>query len=235
MSVAVPLEPEAPQEATPVEARKSVLRDYTETILVCVIFVLFARAFVFQQSKIPTGSMEDTLLPGDYILVDRLHSAPVSFGWESRLLPGRPVERGDIVVFRYPEAPEVDYIKRVIGLPGDTVEVRDRQVWVNGAPLDESYVSEAHRTGYYPEAARQRVAPDHFFVLGDHRNDSLDSREWGLVPASHVKGRAVLIWWSFPESDGAHPTLSQRFRAWGGKMVGFFTKTRWNRCLKRIR
>ncbi|NIM00936.1 MAG: signal peptidase I [Acidobacteria bacterium] len=215
--------------------RKSVLRDYAETILVCVIFVLFARAFVFQQSKIPTGSMEDTLLPGDYILVDRMHYAPVSFSWESRLLPGRPIERGDIIVFRYPEAPEVDYIKRVIALPGDTVEVRDREVRVNGSLLDEAYVTEAHRSGYYPEAAPQTVAPDRYFVLGDHRNDSLDSREWGLVPASHVKGRAVLIWWSFPENDGAHPTLSQRLRAWGGKIVGFFTKTRWNRCLKRIR
>ena len=76
--------------------------------------------------------------------------------------------------------------------------------------------------------------PGHYFVLGDHRNNSLDSRAWGLVPASHVKGRAVLIWWSFPEDDGAHPTVSQRLKAWGGKIVGFFTKTRWNRCLKRI-
>jgi len=226
-----------PQE--PVETEqgrgKSVLRDYTETIVVCVIFVLFARAFVFQQSKIPTGSMEDTLLPGDYILVDRMQYAPVSFAWESRLLPGRPIERGDIIVFRFPDAPEVDYIKRVIGLPGDTVEVRDRRVWINGEPLAESYVTPAHRSGYYPGAPRQTVEPGHYFVLGDHRNDSLDSRAWGYVPASHIKGRAVLIWWSYPENDGAHPSVSQRLRAWGGKMVGFFTKTRWSRCLKRIR
>ena len=213
---------------------KSVLRDYTETILVCVILVLFARAFVFQQSKIPTGSMEDTLLPGDYILVNRMQYAPVSFAWESRLLPGRPIARGDIVVFRYPAAPEVDYIKRVIGLPGDTVEVRDQRVWVNGKALDEPYVAAAYRSGYYPDAPRQAVKPGHYFVMGDHRNDSLDSRAWGLVPASHIKGRAVLIWWSFPEDDGAHPTVSQRLKAWGGKIVGFFTKTRWNRCLKRI-
>ncbi len=216
-------------------ATKSVFRDYTETILVCVIFVLFARAFVFQQSKIPTGSMEDTLLPGDYILVDRMHYAPVSFAWESRLLPGRPIARGDIIVFRFPATPEVDYIKRVIGLPGDTVEVRDRRVWVNGKALEEPYVAASHRRGYYPEAPIRTIDPGHYFVLGDHRNDSLDSRAWGLVPASHVKGRAVLIWWSFPEDDGAHPSVSQRLKAWGGKIVGFFTRTRWNRCLKRIR
>ncbi len=213
---------------------KPVLRDYTETILVCVLFVLFARTFVFQQSKIPTGSMEDTLLPGDYILVDRMQYAPVSFQWESRLLPGRAIQRGDIVVFRYPEAPEVDYIKRVIGLPGDVVEVRSRRVWVNGEPLEEPYVATAYRSGHYAEAQRQTVAEEHYFVLGDHRNDSLDSRTWGYVPASHIKGRAVLIWWSFPETDGAHPTLSQRLKAWGGKIVGFFTRTRWDRCLKRI-
>lgn len=214
---------------------KSVLRDYTETILVCVILVLFARAFVFQQSKIPTGSMEDTLLPGDYILVDRMQYAPVSFAWESRLLSGRPVARGDIIVFRYPAAPEVDYIKRVIGLPGDTIEVRDRRVWVNGEVLNEPYVAAAYRAGYYPETPRRTIEPGHYFVMGDHRNNSLDSRAWGLVPASHIKGRAVLIWWSFPETDGAHPTASQRLKAWGGKIVGFFTRTRWNRCLKRIK
>ena len=176
------MSPEEQQVEAP--AAKSVFRDYTETILVCVIFVLFARAFVFQQSKIPTGSMEDTLLPGDYILVDRMHYAPVSFAWESRLLPGHPIDRGDIIVFRFPAAPEVDYIKRVIGLPGDTIEVRDRRVWVNDEPLDEPYVTTAHRAGYYPEAPRQTVDPGHYFVLGDHRNDSLDSRAWGFVPAS---------------------------------------------------
>lgn len=215
--------------------RKSALRDYIETILVCVVFVLFARVFVFQQSKIPTGSMEDTLLPGDYILVNRMQFAPTWFDWESRLMSNRAVERGDIVVFKYPESPEVDYIKRVIGVPGDSVEVRNRQVLVNGAVLDEPYVTPEHRSGYYPESPAQTIPPGHYFVLGDHRNDSLDSRVWGLVPVSNVKGRAVLIWWSFPESDGAHPTLSQRFRAWGGKMVGFFTQTRWDRCFKRIR
>jgi len=213
--------------------QKGLARDYVETILVCVIFVMFARAFVFQQSKIPTGSMEDSLLPGDYIIVDRTAYAPTSFDWESRLHPGGRAERGDVIVFKYPLEPEVDYIKRVIGVPGDIVQVRDDGVHVNGKLLDEPYVAERYRIGNVPTRP-VRVADGHLFVMGDHRNDSLDSRYWGQVPQALVKGRAVVIWWSFPENDGARPSAGQRFRTWGRKISGFFTRTRWNRCLKRI-
>ena len=93
-----------------------------ETILVCVIFLIFSRAFVFQQSKIPSGSMEDTLLIGDFILVNRYVFSPTQFEWEKRFLPVREIRRGDVIVFKFPSEPEIDYIKRVIGLPGDVVE-----------------------------------------------------------------------------------------------------------------
>ena len=119
---------------------KGFLRENYETSLICVLFVLFARTFVFQQSKIPTGSMEDTLLVGDYILVNRFQFAPAVFDWERALLPQRPIRRGDVVVFKYPRQVEVDYIKRVIGLPGEVVEIRDRQLIVDGRVIDEPYV-----------------------------------------------------------------------------------------------
>ena len=204
------------------DTHKPAWREYIETIVICVLFVLFARTFAFQQSKIPTGSMEQTLLPGDYILVDRLG------------FPGRQIDRGDVVVFKYPLEPEVDYIKRVIGLPGDIVQVRPDGVHLNGELIDEPYVAEPYRRSYR-ETAPQRVAEGHLFVMGDHRNDSLDSRVWGQLPQTLVKGRAVLVWWSFPEANGAYPTANQRVQGWGDKLFGFFTRSRWDRCMRRIR
>ncbi|HKB08169.1 MAG TPA: signal peptidase I, partial [Candidatus Polarisedimenticolia bacterium] len=128
----------------PDDAPKGIFRDYFETIVTCVIFVIFARTFVFQQSKIPTGSMIPTLLIGDYIMVNKFAFAPMSSmpllaRAEHFLLPLRDLKRGDIIVFKYPEEPEKDYIKRVIGLPGETIEVRDRQVYIDGKPIDEPY------------------------------------------------------------------------------------------------
>src|SRR5262245_58686142 len=124
---------------------KGILRDYFETIVICVIFVIFSRAFVFQQSKIPTGSMEDTLLIGDYIMVNRFAYAPTVTPFERAVLPVREVRRHDIIVFKYPEEPEVDYIKRVVGLPGDKVEVRAGTVYINDAALEEPFVQTRYR------------------------------------------------------------------------------------------
>ncbi len=118
---------------------KGLIRDYFETIVICVIFVVGARAFVFQQSKIPTGSMIPTLLIGDYIVVNKFIYAAHATPLEKALLPMRDIQRGDIVVFKYPEEPEKDYIKRIIGLPGDVIEVRDKTVHINGQPLEEPY------------------------------------------------------------------------------------------------
>ena len=123
---------------------KGLLRDYFETIVVCVIFVIFSRAFVFQQSKIPTGSMEDTLLVGDYIMVNRFAYASSATALERMLLPIREVRRKDVVVFKYPEDPDTDYIKRVIGLPGERVEMRGGRTYIDGKSLDEPYVTEEH-------------------------------------------------------------------------------------------
>jgi len=213
---------------------KGVVRDYVETILICVIFVLFTRAFVFQQSKIPSGSMMDTLLIGDYIMVNRFVYAPTSYDWESNLLPLRTIRRGDVIVFKYPIEPEVDYIKRVIGLPGDTVEIRRGYVYVNGELLDEPYVNEAYRQREM--LTPLVVQPDHYFVMGDHRDSSADSRVWGQVPRSLIKGRALLIWWSYTDQPGdINLRGTDRLKSIATKLVTFPWRSRWSRCFDLIR
>lgn len=210
-------EASAPEE-TPYQ--KSALRDYAETILICVIFVLFSRTFVFQQSKIPSESMMDTLLVGDYIMVNRFLYAPTSYDWECKLLPCRDVERGDVIVFKHPPDPKLDYIKRVIGLPGETVELRNGTVYVDGRRLDEPYVPEAYRLndpkGNYPPTV---VGEHSYLVMGDHRNKSSDSRVWGQVPAHLIKGRALLIWMSYDEAPRSPQTSAgETVRGWWSKI-----------------
>jgi len=227
--------------------QKSLLRDYAETILICVIFVIFSRAFVFQQSKIPSGSMMDTLLVGDYIMVNRFVYSARSTGLEEALLPVRNIRRGDVIVFKQPDKPEVDYIKRVAGLPDDMVELRGGYLWVNGKRVEEPHVEHdyrfdwvARRAGLRPNFENfgpMKVKPGHYFVLGDHRNASYDSREWGQVPGQLIKGRALLIWWSFNESSqlSATPGVGERVKSWAAKVAFFFTRTRWRRCFQIIR
>jgi len=232
----------APVVERPVQ--KAILRDYVETILICVVFVIFSRAFVFQQSKIPSGSMMDTLLVGDYIMVNRFVFAPRSFAWEKYLLPGREIARGDVVVFKHPPQPEIDYIKRIVGLPGDRVELRRGYLYVNGERVEEPYVENRYRYRRYyggrddsiENFAPITVEPGQYFVMGDHRNASADSREWGQVPVDLMKGRALLVWWSFEEasSDGSM-TMGERLRSWGVKARHFVTRSRWSRCFKLIR
>jgi len=215
--------------------QKSVAREYIETILICVIFVIFSRAFVFQQSKIPSGSMMDTLLIGDYIMVNRFVYAQQSFDWEKKLLPVRDLRRGDVVVFKQPNEPEVDYIKRLIGMPGDEIEIRRGYVYVNGKELDEPYLPDEYRR-WVGDFAPVRVKADHYFMMGDHRNASYDSREWGQVPRGLVKGRALLIWYSFPEVSGTHTAgVKRQMKSWVEKAIFFLPRSRWSRCFMLIR
>jgi signal peptidase I len=217
------------------EARRArgTLREYAETILICVVVFVFLRAFVLQPSEIPSGSMEDTVLPGDYILVDRFSYAPTSFAWEARLVPRGPVKRGDLVVFKHPVEPERDYIKRVIGLPGDTLEIRDGFVWINGRPIDEPYLDPLYRSREFRPA--EQVPEDRYFLMGDHRCDSSDSRSWGTVPQELIKGRAFLILFSTaappPESDPGKVTVVSTLR----KLWYIVFRSRWDRALRPIR
>jgi len=226
---------------------KSTLREYFESIVVAVILALFIRTFVVQAFKIPTGSMEQNLLIGDHLLVNKFVFSPTATDAERGLLPVTSINRGDVIVFKYPEDPERDFIKRVIGLPGDVVEVRHKRVYIDGRPLDEPYV-------YYlrpPSAAASpfgvadlreqygpvTVPPSEYFVMGDNRDNSQDSRYWGFLPRDLVKGRALIIYWSYESgADELYATGSSSVirRLWSG-ITDFFTHSRWERFLHPIR
>jgi signal peptidase I len=211
--------------------RKSTAREYFESILIAVVLALFIRTWVVQAFKIPTGSMENNLLIGDHLLVNKLAFAPTLSPLERQVLPIRDIARGDIIVFKYPEEPERDFIKRVIGLPGETVELRHKKVYINGRPIDEPYVH--YQSAPSPENAPpifgdptesygpRTVPAGHYFMMGDNRDNSQDSRYWGFLPASYVKGKALMIYWSFdPNAAGAAAVV---------------TSTRWNRLLHQIK
>jgi signal peptidase I len=216
--------------------RKSTAREYFESIVVAVILALFVRTFVFQAFKIPTGSMEPNLLVGDHLLVNKFAFAPAKTGLERAVLPMRAVRRGDVLVFKFPEDPERDFIKRVIGLPGDTLELRNQTISINGAPIIEPY---AHYQlpslpgGEEGADLRRKYGPvtvpgGHYFMMGDNRDDSQDSRYWGFLPAHYVKGRALFIYWSFDTpANAANSGL-----AW--TVTHLFTGTRWGRLLHQI-
>ena len=226
---------------------KSTLREYFGSIVVAVILALFIRTFVVQAFKIPTGSMEQNLLIGDHLLVNKFVFSPTATDAERSLLPVTSINRGDVIVFKYPEDPERDFIKRVIGLPGDVVEVRHKRVYIDGRPLDEPYV-------YYlrpPSAAASpfgvadlreqygpvTVPPSEYFVMGDNRDNSQDSRYWGFLPRDLVKGRALIIYWSYESgADELYATGSGSVirRLWSG-ITDFFTHSRWERFLHPIR
>jgi len=189
--------------------KKSTLREYFESIVIAVILALFIRTFVVQAFKIPTGSMENNLLIGDHLLVNKMVFGPTVSNLERATMPVGRIKRGDVVVFKYPEEPDRDFIKRVIGLPGETLEVREKKVYINGTPLDEPYVhflqppasgSEYSEVTSYD--VRERYGPvtvprDQYFMMGDNRDNSQDSRYWGFLPRELVKGKALVIYWSY--------------------------------------
>jgi signal peptidase I len=197
-------------ERLPAEAaaprRKSLVREYGEAIVIAIVLALVIRTLVVQAFTIPSGSMMDTLLVGDYILVNKfLYGAEVPFtGWR---MPGlRHPERGDIIVFRYPQDEKRDFIKRIVGTPGDRVLIRGHDVYVNGERLAERYVKHTSPPsrqggqlycGYAYGCESTVVPPQSYFVMGDNRDNSQDSRYWGFVRRDKIKGKAFLIYWSW--------------------------------------
>jgi signal peptidase I len=230
--------------------KKSIAREYFESIVIAVILALFIRTFVVQAFKIPTGSMERNLLIGDHLLVNKFVYGPSLSSAERATLPDRNVRRGDVVVFKYPEDPERDFIKRVIGLPGETVQVKAKKVLINGQPIEEPYVhyeqpplgvpdrNEVTSSDVREEYGPVTVPQDHYFVMGDNRDNSQDSRYWGFLPREYIKGRALLVYWSY-ESERAdyvgQDGLNQRVEGIFSVIVHFFTRTRWDRLFHIIR
>jgi signal peptidase I len=227
--------------------KKSVVREYFESIVIAVILALFVRTWVVQAFKIPTGSMENNLLIGDHLLVNKFIFGPTPLAIGRAVLPVRPIRRGDIVVFKYPEEPDRDFIKRVIGLPGETIQLKNKKVYVNGQPLEEPYVHFlTPPSNDYQEVTaydlRERFGPvtvpgDQYFVMGDNRDNSQDSRYWGFLPRSHVKGKALLIYWSYESGreDYLDEGLLASLKRMGSVVTHFFTRTRWERLFRQIR
>jgi signal peptidase I len=262
-------QPETERKGPP----KSIWREYFESAVVTVIMALFGMTFIVQAVKVPTGSMQNTILIGDHLLVNKFIFAP---GPTLPFLPQREIRRGDIIVFKYPGNPnnrmndnrpdnqpfKTNYVKRVIGLPGDKVEVKGEHVYINDKLLDEHRVTAddpgrnapleikndpapsgtGPYTVYYDPITRDggedlssfsgfnyavngipfKVPDDSYFVMGDNRNNSADSREWGVVKREYVIGRAMFVYWSYDESLPVGGSVMDKIGA-------FFSNTRWGR------
>jgi len=186
---------------------KSTFREYAESIVFALLLALFIRSFIVQAFKIPSGSMIPTLQIGDHILVNKLSYGIRSPFWDLFLLSFKKPQRGDVVVFIFPEDRSKDFIKRVIGIEGDMVEIREKRVYINGKPLEDPH---AHIEGDAPERGPlnvrdnygpKQVPENYIFVMGDNRDRSYDSRYWGYVNLDDVKGRAFMIYWSWDGRD----------------------------------
>ncbi|NIR44125.1 MAG: signal peptidase I [Gemmatimonadetes bacterium] len=221
------------------------LWEWVKSISVAILLFLIIRTFVVEAFKIPTGSMEDTLLVGDFLLVNKaVYGAQVPFTG-IRLPAFDTPERGDVIVFEYPLDRSKNYVKRVVGLPGDTVEMRNGELYVNSNIQVESYVQHTQPNGDYydpsfewqrdflPEKARRNgyrptrddwgpiiVPPDRYFVMGDNRDNSQDSRYWGFVDRSLIKGRPLIIYYSFDRSKL--------------RPLPWLTEVRWDRVGNRV-
>lgn len=189
------------------EKRKSTIREYIEAILIALLLALFIRTFVIQAFKIPSGSMLNTLLIGDHILVNKF-----IYGIKNPLngntwIPFKEPDRRDIVVFKYPVNPAQDYIKRVVGIEGDTIEIKNKKVYVNGEPQDEEYAIFLD-SKVLPGSIQPRdnmgpitVPENSLFVMGDNRDNSYDSRFWNFVDLKAVKGKAFILYWSWDKEN----------------------------------
>lgn len=185
------------------KSKKQLLWEYTEAIITALILALLIRAYVVQAFKIPSGSMIPTLLIGDHILVNKfIYGTEIPFT-DKKILAFRRPEKGDIIVFKYPENPKKDFIKRVVAIEGDVIEERNKVVYVNGQPVTEPYIrhndSIVRSGGFDP---RDNFGPitvpkDKLFVMGDNRDQSYDSRYWGFVDLKEIRGEALIIYWSW--------------------------------------
>jgi signal peptidase I len=237
-----------------VDTPRGAVAEWTVTILL----LLFGTTTLVQAFVIPTGSMEDNLLIGDHLLVDKLSFAPA--GAVSRyLLPYLPIERGDIIVFRYPEDVRQTFVKRVVGVPGDRIRIVNKQVLLNGKPIEEPY--KFHKQDFlipyrdnFPDSPpgdiRPRgldmlashldrdeivVPPDSYFAMGDNRDFSLDSRYWGFVPRDHIVGKPLIIYWSYETETNRLISSGIDLEHIKDLALNFFRKTRWKRTFHLIR
>ena len=182
--------------------KKSTFREYAEAAAIALLLALFIRTFIVQAFKIPSGSMRPTLIEGDHILVNKFIYGVKLPLLRNTVIPVKKPERGDIIVFIYPEDRSKDFIKRVIGLPGEKIEIIGREIYIDGKPFSDTYGhylnqgSENSNPGHKDRYGPMIVADNHYFVMGDNRDQSYDSRFWGFVPSESIKGKAFIIYWS---------------------------------------
>jgi signal peptidase I len=214
---------------------KSKVQEYVEAIVIAILIAFFIRTFVVQAFKIPSGSMKPTLLGGDHILVNKfIYGVKMPYLWNT-ILPFRDPKRGDIIVFIYPEDRSKDFIKRVVGVPGDTLEIRDKRIFLNGLPFNDGH-------GVYtdpliiPGALQPRdnfgpitVPRESLFVMGDNRDESYDSRFWGCLPVSAVRGRPWVLFFSYRAESDVHlkTGVRDKLRRW----TQYVPRARWDRIL----
>lgn len=230
--------------------RKTGPRNTVAEWAVTFVILMWVSTSIGWSFVVPTGSMEGTILIGDHVVVDKLAYAPAGkIG--KRLLPYQDVQRGDIVVFRYPHDLNLNYVKRVIGVPGDRIRLVAKTVHLNGKPLEEPY--KIHKSPYldsyrdfFPAAPNAMVTdraqamlvsnvengelvvpPGHYFALGDNRDESLDSRYWGFVPRENIVGKPVIVYWSYDAPTADWTPFNPAH--WLDVGLNFFSKTRWNR------
>ncbi len=217
-----------------------------KSLLFVLIAVFFIRSFVIEATVVPTGSMERTILIGDHLFLSKLPYGPRIPFTDLRLPALKTIKRGDIVAFRFPLDPSLTYVKRVIALPGDVIEIRRKVVYLNGQKLNEPYAihSDPNVYGdsdYVPEDVRMRdnmapirVPPDRFFAMGDNRDLSYDSRFWGFVPFENVVGEPWVVFWSYdaPTQEWMGGGFSGRLKFYSSILFHFLDRTRWNRTGK---
>src|SRR5215470_13397097 len=240
------------------------IAEYLESLLVTVILALFGTSFIVQAFKIPSASMERTLLIGDHLLVNKFVFGGTG-AWYEKVLPYRPLHRGDIIVFKYPYDDHPHFVKRVIGLPGDHLKLVDQQVYINGKLLNEPYVVHDPNAGYdplnyaFPPAGKplysseveldwvrtmknyvrgdELIVPQgKYFAMGDNRDHSKDSRYWGFVDKTAIMGRPFLIYWSVnaTSADYGQSTFAQRLRGVFDTLAHLPARTRWSRMLHTV-
>jgi signal peptidase I len=217
----------------------STLREYFVTTVVCTIFALFVTTYVVHPMTVPTPSMEPTILVGDRLLIDKF-TVRNDFVDGLPLTPRHPVKRGDVLVFKFPEQPEVLYVKRLIGLPGETLQIKGQQVYINGEPLDEAYKvhtdssqSTSNPHSFLVDNKRDNFGPvqipyGSYFMMGDNRDNSADSRYFGFLPQDFVVGRPLFVFWSYEDDDKAYQR-TDILKLYAERIIFFLTRTRWSR------
>ncbi len=244
----LPNPPESPeaQTARPISRSSTwgrVVWENVKSLLFVLMAVFFIRSFVIEATIVPTGSMEHTILIGDHLFLSKLPYGPRIPFTDMRLPSFKNIRRGDIVAFRFPLDPTLTYVKRVIAMPGDVIEIRRKTVYLNGRKLNEPYAIHSDPQTYGeedflpPEIRRRdnlapvKVPPDQFFAMGDNRDLSYDSRFWGFVPFQNVVGEPLVVFWSYdaPTQEWLAPGISNRVRFYSSVMLHFLDRTRWKR------